>query len=254
MMHRTLVAALAATLLSGSVALGADLGTRPVYKAPPVVAPVPIFTWTGCYLGGHAGYAWSRDSFTFTNNAGVVEDFSFSPSSFIGGGQVGCNYQFAPNWVLGIEGTWSGTDLHQANVSVIIPPRLRGIKIDEIATVTGRLGYAWDRLMLYGKGGWADLRVDTISINPLDGVTGNTSGWDGGWTVGGGLEYAPWQNIVLGVEFDYVRANFSRSGMFSNGDVPLLVTNGRANIYTFMARASYLFNWGKGKAPVVARY
>jgi len=185
---------------------------------------------------------------------GVVEDFRFSPSSCIGGGQIGCNYQFAPNWVLGIEGTWSGTDLHQGNLSVILPAHVRGIKIDEIATVTGRLGYAWDRWMLYGKGGWADVRVVTTSINLLTGVTGNTSGWDGGRTVGAGLEYAPWQGIVLGVEFDYLRANFNRSGMFSNGDVPLLVTNGRANIYTVMARASYLFNWGKTPTPVVARY
>jgi outer membrane immunogenic protein len=205
--------------------------------------PPPVYNWTGCYIGGNVGGAWSRDSFTFTNNALVVEDFSFNPSSFIGGGQIGCNYQFTPNWVLGIEGTWSGTNLNQADASVLVIPRFRGIKIDEVATVTGRLGYVWDRWMVYGKGGWADVRVKTTSINPLDGVTGDTTGWNGGWTAGGGVEYALWQNIILGVEFDYVHVNFSRSGAFSNGDVPLLVTNGKADISSVVARASYLFNW-----------
>jgi outer membrane immunogenic protein len=244
---KKLAIAIGAIALIGTPVLAADLN-KPVYKAPPP-APAPLWSWSGCYIGGNVGGAWSRDSYTFTNDTGIVEDFSFNPSSFIGGGQVGCNYQFTSNWVLGIEGTWSGTDLHQANESTILPLRFRGIKIDEIATVTGRLGYTWDRWMLYGKGGWADVRVNTTSINQLDGVTGDTSGWESGWTAGGGLEYAPWLNIVLGVEFDYYHVDFNRSSTFSIG-TPLSITNGRADIYAVTARASWLFNWG----PVVTRY
>src|SRR5215471_5448609 len=224
-----LTAGLAAMAVTSAGA--ADLPVKAPRYSAPIVAPL---SWTGCYIGGHAGGAWSRDSFTFINNTGVVEDFSFDPSSFIGGAQVGCQYQFAPNWVLGIEARWSGVDLSQGKTSVIIPPRVRGIDMTDIATVAGRLGYTWGAWMLYGTAGWADVKVNTTSINPLTGVTGDTHGWNGGAIVGAGLEFQPWQNLVLGVEFDYVHVTFDRSGAFSDGEVPLLVTNGSAGIYTVM--------------------
>jgi outer membrane immunogenic protein len=87
-----------------------DLG-RPVYRVPP---PIPPFTWTGCYIGGNIGWGWRRDTVSIPNlgeTTGVPELAGVSLPSVtgntkgvLGGGQLGCNYQFAPNWVIGIEG------------------------------------------------------------------------------------------------------------------------------------------------------
>src|ERR1051325_9036010 len=102
-----------AVMVSAS-ANAADLG-RPVYKAPPpVLAPVRLFTWTGCYIGGNIGWGWGRDTVSIPNlgtTTGVPELAGISLPSVtgdtkgvLGGGQVGCQYQFTPNWIIGIEG------------------------------------------------------------------------------------------------------------------------------------------------------
>lgn len=82
-------------------ALGADLGARPYYnnKAPAYVAP--IYNWTGFYIGGHIGGAFAGSN---NFNGLVLSDYS---ARFLGGLQAGADYQFAPNWVLGVEGQYS---------------------------------------------------------------------------------------------------------------------------------------------------
>ena len=88
-----------AALVAGAPTHAADLGRRPPpYKAPPpVVAPVPIFTWTGCYIGGHIGGGWGRKTASAPELLPGVSVPGHT-SGFLGGGQVGCNYQFLPNW------------------------------------------------------------------------------------------------------------------------------------------------------------
>jgi outer membrane immunogenic protein len=226
----------------------ADLPVAPAYKAP-AVAPAPYFTWTGCYLGAHAGYSWSKDSYTLDNGGGLVESFSYNPSSFMGGGQVGCQYQWN-SFVLGAEGTWSGLNLSQTDTSVLSPPRQRTFKLDEIATGTARLGFAWDRTLFYVKGGYAGARIDTFAVNPLTGVSVDLNNWQSGYTVGGGLEYMPIPNVVLGVEFNYYNFGFDRTGVATDGTTSRFF-NTNAEVYSVLGRASYLFNWG---GPVVARY
>jgi outer membrane immunogenic protein len=155
---------LAALAAAGpSVAADMRAAPAPVYTKAPMM--VPAFNWTGCYGGGHAGGAWSNDSYTLDNGAGLVEDFSFNPTSWIAGGQLGCQVQ-ASSFVFGVEGTWSGLDLKQTDQSVLSPGRQRSLTIDGIATATARLGITFDRWMIYGKGGWADGRIETFAINP----------------------------------------------------------------------------------------
>ena len=214
----------------------------PVYTKAPMMAPA--FSWSGCYIGGHGGGAWSSSDYTFTNNVGVAEALSFNPNSWVAGAQVGCQVQVS-SWVLGIEGTWSGMDLKQTDASRLVVPATRSLKIDEEATITGKLGYAWDRYMIYGKGGFADVRVNTASFNPANSIASDTTNWQGGWTIGGGFEFSPWQSIVLGVEYDYTRVNFDRSGSFTPaGTGPFTVRNSTANISTILGRVSFLFNPG----------
>src|SRR3979490_2796902 len=160
-MKKFFAASIALAAQIAGPALAADLEVKaPIYRAAP---PAVYSWWTGCYVGGNMGAAWSRVHYTHDNSA-VVEDFTFNPITFIGGVQVGCNYQWN-NLVFGVEGGWSGTGLKQSNPSVLLPNRDRSIDINQIATVTGRLGYAWDRTMLYAKGGWAGMRVNARASN-----------------------------------------------------------------------------------------
>src|SRR5713101_1902643 len=105
-------------ILLGSVATGAlmaagsanaaDLGPRPAYKAPPIVAPIPVFSWTGCFVGAHGGYAWAkndvREHTTFSSSPAFSGSQSQDTSGAIFGGQIGCDYQFSSNFVVGIQG------------------------------------------------------------------------------------------------------------------------------------------------------
>src|SRR5262249_2272490 len=144
--------------------------------------PMPVYTWSGCYFGGNAGGVWMKSDNTLDNSL-FVENFSYNPSSWIAGGQVGCQYQWS-NVVLGVEGTWSGMDLKQTDTSLVDPNRTRTLKLDEIATVVGKLGFAWDRAMIYAKGGWAEGRFNYFAINNATGVNGGFTNWQSGWTVG----------------------------------------------------------------------
>ena len=116
----SLSAAGALAFLASHPALSGDLGPiAPVYKTAPVVPPTPFFTWTGCFVGAHAGGGLQRKTFADTGSAPHlggpldvdVRQFSFDPSGFVGGGQFGCNYQFAQEWVVGAEANIDGADI-----------------------------------------------------------------------------------------------------------------------------------------------
>jgi outer membrane immunogenic protein len=243
-MKKLLFASIAWAAQIAAPALAADLEVKaPIYSAAP---PAVYSWWTGCYVGGNMGAAWSRVHYTH-DNAVVVEEFSFNPITFIGGVQAGCNYQWN-NWVFGVEGSWSGTGLKQSQPSILLPNRTRSIDINQVATATGRVGYAWDRTMLYVKGGWAGMRVNARASNLATGVFSDFTDWSNGWTVGAGVEHVPWKNIVVGMELDYFNGSFNHTGVDSAGGFSRNF-NARADIYTLTARVSYLFG-----PPVVTNY
>jgi outer membrane immunogenic protein len=248
-MKRLLIAGLAVSAFTIGAASAADLPHKGAPLAPPPYVP----NWSGCYIGGNGGGAWSRSDYTFNNGASTIEPFNFNnESSWIAGGQVGCQYQ-TPNspFVLGLEGTWSGTDLHHTDSSTILfnigGPFQRSLKIDEIATVVAKVGYAgwiWPNTLWYGKigGNWGHAKFNS---NDLIGITSSASGWGAGVTAGGGVEFKIWNNFVAGVEFDFY--NFTKDNVVT-GTVPagFLVSynNTNVNIYAVTGRLSYLFNWG----------
>jgi len=133
-MKKTLLAGFVLSAFAASSAMAADLA-RPVYKA----APAPLFNWTGFYVGGHGGYGWADDA-------------NLSPKGWFGGGQVGYNWQYAPNWVFGVEADISGSDISETNLA---GAPLVSSKINYFGTARGRLGYTVDRVMVYGTGGLA---------------------------------------------------------------------------------------------------
>lgn len=180
-----------------SPAMAADMPLP--YKAPPPVAPP---SWTSCYLGGNVGV-----SADVTHVSDEVSDYPIarlSDTNVAGGGQIGCDYEFAGNWVIGIQGMFDGTGLQaSANSPVLAPETLNG-SIPWVATLTGRLGYsAAPNWLVYGKGGGAWLH--TNSNLTLGGVVVDTADFDqSGVTGGGGIEwrFAPHWSVFA--EYDYI--------------------------------------------------
>ena len=229
-----------AVVLSGVASVGfgfagmasaADLG-RPVM---PTKAPAVIFAddWSGFYIGGHLGGAWSRSGYTYDN--GVLEDFNFNSDSIIGGGHAGLQGQWG-QWVLGVEGSFDGTDLSQTSVGALTT---QSLKIDDIATVTARLGYALPAWLFYVKGGWAGIHEKNSSIDETT-FTHSFTGWNSGYTVGGGIEYKVTRNWIIGTEFNFYNTKFNRSG-FDSIPLPVRVFDSNADIYSVLFRVSYLF-------------
>jgi outer membrane immunogenic protein len=134
-------------------ASAADLPRKaPAYTPPPLP---PAFTWTGCYIGGHLGGGWGDKTVSVPSllpGVSVTGDLD----GFLGGGQVGCNLQFGGNWVIGIEGEGSAADIKGDITRTIVGiTGTASAKTNWIASATGRLGWAWDRWLIYGKGGAA---------------------------------------------------------------------------------------------------
>jgi outer membrane immunogenic protein len=283
-MKKLLLASVAAVALAAAgSADAADLGTRPVYKAPPIAAPVPVFSWTGCYIGAHIGGGWGRKEFSDPADPNIPSSstttgatlffvgwlspgsLQVDPSGVLGGGQVGCDYQFAPNWVVGIEGEGSGADIRGSALDPLFPPptfnKTFHAKTDWLASVTARVGWTWDRWMLYGKGGvaWAGDKYHVDEIKSSTNFTYDASETRTGWTVGVGLAWAFWQNWSAFLEYNFY--GFGRRDVFfpcnqvgvgSCGvDGPVHV---KQDINAVKFGINYLFGWGKAPAPVVARY
>jgi outer membrane immunogenic protein len=212
-----------ALLAMGASASAADLAARPYTKAPAYVA-APIYNWTGFYIGGHVGGA-------FNGNSGFGGTSDNSDGRFLGGLQVGADYQFAPNWVVGIEGqySWVGS---------------KGL-----ASVTGRLGYTWGPALLYVKGGWAYQDATETLFIPVGASTAfDTSTKSSGYTVGAGLEYLFTQNWSGKVEYQYY--DFGNTTI----NTPALLGafgSSKNDQHTVKAGLNYRFNWG---GPVVAKY
>jgi outer membrane immunogenic protein len=182
-----------------SVASAADL-PRPVYKAPPALYnPAPVFSWTGFYAGVHGGYGWSR----FSGNDPVAGPSTVNAKGWLGGVQLGYNYQIG-TFVIGAEGDFSWADVKNVQND---PLGLGGgqatLKNDYFITGALRLGYAFDRTLIYAKGGGAWTR-DKFDIT--DGVGGFANGKFNrtGWLIGGGVEYAFWNNLSAKAEYNYL--------------------------------------------------
>src|SRR5215813_12722458 len=135
MMRSIITIAFGITALATS-AMAADL---PV-KAPPP-PPAPVYTWTGCYIGGNVGWARAEARLRFNN----IDDGRLSRDGIAGGGQIGCDYQFAgnTNWVIGIRGMVDGTSSNNDDdhFSVLFPNNRFRHRNSMFATINGRLGY-----------------------------------------------------------------------------------------------------------------
>jgi outer membrane immunogenic protein len=250
-MTRILGAALGVVAASGA-AFAADM---PVYKAP--IAPAPAYSWTGLYVGGHVGGAWSSNDWFLPNDplnsvaqqplgtpfqgsfpntpAGLiaarltgyqgptigplnVSSGSNTAAGWLAGAQIGYNYQIK-NWVLGVEGEANWTGLKGSNKDSNYA-NINQSQTDFVGILGGRFGYAWDRVLLYGKAGgaWAHDKYSVFSNKTF--AVGNgvptpvtvTSGTEVdeaivnrfGYMLGVGVEYALTPHWSVKAEYEYL--------------------------------------------------
>jgi outer membrane immunogenic protein len=223
------------TLLLAGAAIGASIFhpafsadlRAPVTKAPPSPPPPLVYNWTGFYVGAHAGAIWSSSDHTTVMEPGshvsisqglvsAAGTGSNDRTGFIGGGQIGYNWQASgSHWVLGLEADFSGVPNNKGSHTGtgVLANGLDTFSIshssgfDWLATVRGRLGYAFGPSLIYVTGGVAvaDLNVSSSYSDTLGGTgAGSVSETKAGWTVGGGWEYALSRNWSVKAEYLYV--------------------------------------------------
>ena len=241
-MKKNLFATVALLVVGAAApAVGADLGARPYYnKAPAPAYVAPIYNWTGFYIGAHLGGAFSSD-----NNFNGLSTGNNGNGRFLGGVQAGYDYQFSPNFVLGVEGQYSWLS---GNVGAVFPGGLAYTNNQRgLGSITGRVGYTWGPGLLYVKGGYAysdnsESVTSTVTGAPIAFATNGDH--SNGWTAGVGVEYmfAPsWSAKAEYQYYNFGNATFtSPAGLVSTGSFT-------TDDHTVTAGVNYRFNWGVGR-------
>jgi outer membrane immunogenic protein len=257
-MKRILLAAGLLMAVSSS-GFAADL---PVKAPPPAVAPV-VYNWSGFYIGGFAGGDWLRSTRSYDaigdHFVPGLSSISASSSGFVGGGMIGAQWQLG-NWVLGLEGSGAWSSINRSFASPFLSPVgsdpvALSDRITSIFTATAKVGWTWDRVLWYVKGGYANVGLETAAADPIP-HTATDRRRHNGWTVGTGLDYMVTQNWIIGVEYDYIRLNSATHSQFPvSGVAPaaptFYATSITGDLHQIVARLSYKFDWG---GPIVARY
>jgi outer membrane immunogenic protein len=265
-------------MLSAVVAAGAMLGIGAAsaadlaVKAMPYAAPAPVFNWTGCYVGVHAGAGAMRVSGGLQKRSGSGE----TGTGGLAGGQLGCNYQDG-NWVFGAEGEgyWSGMKATDANSSTnsegfITDRTTYDTKNKYDFSIAARAGIAFDRTLVYGKAGWVWGQFDFLRTNAYyTGSAPNTltdfyshaaSGTLNGLLLGVGIEHAITNNWTVKLEYNYLRYGSKELSITECTTVPTTtpacIADGteshHADKQIFKIGVNYLFNMAP--AAVVAKY
>jgi outer membrane immunogenic protein len=262
MIRKLLMTTVAASTMIGS-AYAADLPSR--QPAPAYVPPAPVFTWTGFYIGVNAGGAF-RVRNDFDNNVffpGVAPLFvgnnnNGNNARFIGGGQAGVNYQFN-QFVVGIEGDGQAlVGNNNNNNNNFFNFGNNGNNTQFLGTVRGRVGVAFDRILVYGTGGVAfgsgptinNFNPFLVSAGPFFNNVDNGNNWRVGYALGGGIEWAFFNNWSVKAEYLYtdLRRSNNNNFFFANNNA----FRERNNIVR--AGLNYRFGWFSAPAPVVASY
>jgi outer membrane immunogenic protein len=238
----TLRACAVAIALAASTAFGvcsaaaADLPVRPAPApmAPVAYAPAAIYNWTGVYIGGQLGAGFGNSSWT-DPLTGAKNNFN-SGAGFLGGAQVGGNLQFNM-LVVGVEGDFNWSSLKASGTDSI--GNAINSNVNWTSTVTGRIGAAFDRLLVYGKGGVAFAQGQ----NGFTDLFGNSAGVTStrtGWTAGAGLEYGITRNLSAKIEYDYLGFG-SQTLNFTTPTTPLYSTNANLNVQEIKAGLNFRF-------------
>jgi outer membrane immunogenic protein len=200
--------------------------------------------WAGVYAGLNAGYGWGSATWTFPFAeffGGPAESAATNPAGGLLGGHIGVNFQNG-SWVAGLEASAALAGLTQTfnGTPFGFPGDTHTIKVKDLETVTGRLGYAMDTWLIYGKGGFGTGSVNLSSAG--GGRTANVSKRLNGWTLGVGVETMMAPNVVVGVEYDYINLSGARFTTTDSGGGPYNVDISNMNIHAVLARVSWMLN------------
>ena len=234
-----LLAAVSLVALSATApALAADLAARPYTKAPAMIATV--YDWSGFYIGINGGGGSSHATWDFV---GVGREGSHDATGGTVGGQIGYRWQ-SGQWVFGVKGQGNWADFSGDNTSALFATRNR-TKIDAFGLITGQVGYAWNNVLVYVKGG-AAVVSNKYEISSTAGAllsSSSDSRWGG--TVGAGLEYGFAPNWSVGVEYNHI--------FLSDKDVTFAGFAGseriRQDVDMGLVRLNYKFG-----GPMIGRY
>ena len=259
-MKKVLVGAVGAVALSLSApASAADLAARPYTKAPPP-AIAAIYDWSGFYIGINGGGGSSHKCWDFvTPVTGVlVGEGCHNATGGTVGGQIGYRWQSA-NWVFGLEGQGNWANFKGDNISTaFIGTGLRDrSKINAFGLITGQVGYAWNNVLFYVKGGGAVVgdRYRAYDVpTGLEFDNAKETRWGG--TVGAGLEFGFAPNWSVGVEYDHIflghrNLNFNGSGNFVGAGPANITRTERIGQDVDMGLIRLNYRWG---GPIIAKY
>jgi outer membrane immunogenic protein len=244
-------AALSVLAATSVAANAADVTARPAPYAPPppVYAPPPP-SWTGFYLGGNIGGAWARRDVTDTF-FGVNFNPGNNNGAFIGGGQLGYNWQ-VNYFVLGIEADFDGV-ANNNNTGTVSIPTLGSIQVTSnnrwITTLAARFGVTNGPWLFYGKAGGGWVGSDDFTVTNLttgSSITVSNNNTNSGWLVGAGIEWAFAPNWSAKVEYNYLGLDdrtftVPAGSPFLPGDT---FTQSNRNVQMVKVGINYLFNWG----------
>jgi outer membrane immunogenic protein len=245
------VALASATLTVSSLANAADLGL-PAPAPSPVPAYVP-FSWTGFYVGGNIGAAWTQGD--FTDNLGNTFTGGSHAGSvvFTGGGQIGANYQFNYWLVAGVEATFDWlTNNNSQSDAIFIPAVGESVRVSGtnnwLTTVAARVGVAVERGLFYVKAGGGLVggnEFTVTNVNTGASISGSNNSSTGAWLAGAGFEYAFANNWTAKVEYNFLALSNTSitvpaSVGFSASDT---ISTNNHDIQMVTVGFNYLFNW-----------
>jgi outer membrane immunogenic protein len=256
-MKKILVGAIGAVALSLSApASAADLAARPYTKAPPP-AVAAIYDWSGFYIGINGGGGSSHKCWDFVDTTGALTGV---PGSLVGegchnatggtiGGQVGYRIQSGA-WVWGLEGQGNWADFKGDNTSLVFPTDRNRSRIDAFGLITGQVGYAWNNVLFYVKGGGAVVgdKYDVFDIpTGLKLASASETRW--GAAVGAGLEFGFAPNWSVGVEYDHLFLGHRTIGFTTPAGAAFGSDRIGQDVDMGLVRLNY--RWG---GPVIAKY
>jgi outer membrane immunogenic protein len=233
-MKRTLIAG--AFVLAGGQAFAADL-PMPAPVPPPAYLPVvPAYNWSGFYIGVNGGGAFGNSSWTDPIDGPTG---NFNVNGFLVGGTLGANYQIG-SWVLGVEGDGDWANINGTTFNASCAVVGCETKTNWLATVRGRVGYAWDRVLFYGTGGAA-----FTDIQGSAGALPFGSSTQAGWTAGAGVEYAFAPSWTAKVEYLFADfANASCGFGSCGGGSPATPVNTTISLNENIIRGGVNFKFG----------
>ncbi|CCD91201.1 putative outer-membrane protein precursor [Bradyrhizobium sp. ORS 375] len=236
---KKLVLMTTALVVLASPALAADLAARPYTKAPaPMMAA--IYDWSGFYIGANGGGGWSHNTWDLV---GGGREGSHDSSGGTIGGQFGYRWQMGPV-VFGVEAQGNWADFTGDNVSALFATRNR-TKTDAFGLFTGQVGYAFNNVLLYAKGGAAvTSNTYTITNSATGAFLGSNDDTRWGGVVGAGLEYGFAPNWSVGVEYDHLFMDRQTVSFGALGSESI-----KQDVDLFTARLNYRFG-----GPVATRY